>query len=187
MPPHVGTLFAISSILTHLASTLTLPLPPSVASVTNSNSASLLNQTVLTTPGADCFPPSFFSAELANSKDCAAATMKLPTSDEHGTFNSDSGTYDIFLLPLSKVSGKCNVTVSIRPGRREGSSWSAISNVAGQLGIVCSNGYFPNGNSGGITYMGAKGQIQILMEKTGAPPRNLRNVADGDGGGVGTS
>lgn len=31
--------------------------------------------------------------------------------------------------------------------------------------------------------MGARGQIQILMEKTGAPPRSLREMPDGNGGG----
>ncbi|KAL6717252.1 hypothetical protein ACLMJK_005167 [Lecanora helva] len=116
----------------------------------------------------ECFPVAIIGSRLAESRDCLIAVMMLPTSDDSGEFHSDSrATPNQFFLPLSKIHGTCNVTVSIEQGLRDQCSWSTISMVADQLARACSAGYYPNGKSGGITVAGKRSQIRISMGKIG--------------------
>ena len=120
----------------------------------------------------ECFPPELFKSRLADSRDCLRSVMMLPTSGDSGTFRNgriiptipDS---DQFLLPLSRVHGQCNVTVSIAESVSDECSWGTISNVANQLAQTCSKGYYPNGKSGGVTYTGREKYIRVSMGHVG--------------------
>ena len=115
----------------------------------------------------ECFPPALIGSRLAESRDCLLASMMLSTADDSGFFNSNGDIPDQFLLPVTKVHGTCNVTVSIDKGITDQCSWSTIENVASQLVQACSAGYYPNGKSGGITRVGRRGQIRVAMGKIG--------------------
>ena len=120
----------------------------------------------------DCFPPELIKSRLADSRDCLFSVMMLPTSGDSGTFRNGRviptvPESDPFVLPLSKVHGQCNVTVSIAEFTSDECSWGTISSVANQLAQTCSKGYYPNGKSGGITYTGKERKIRVSMGKVG--------------------
>ena len=117
----------------------------------------------------ECYPTALIKSRKADSRECLRAVMMLPTTDESGFFNSDHlGKIDQFLLPVTKISGSCNVTISIPHGLMDESSWSTISSVADQLNTVCSSGYYPNSQSGGVTVTGRNGHIRVTLGRVGA-------------------
>lgn len=132
----------------------------------------------------DQYPKCFdvgWRSQQAESRDCLRAIMMLPTTDDSGEFNSDSGIPNQFLLPVTKVHKTCNVTISILHGLRDECSWTTIAGVAGRLVQTCSSGYYPNGNSGGYTYVGRKSHIRVVMGRVGLI-LSENNTTDSSGG-----
>ena len=132
-----------------------------------------------------CFEVALIRSRMADSRDCQRAVMMLPTTDDSGDFNSDSGTPNQFLLPVSKIYKSCNVTVSMDRGLQDQCSWSTIESMAFQLVQTCSAGYYPDGVSGGINFVGKRGHIRVAMGKIGYILTEINVTASS--GGIATS
>ena len=71
--------------------------------------------------------------------------------------------------------------MSLSGGATDRSSWDHIAWAASQMGVVCSTGQFPLGDSGGAMFVGSDGHIKVTIGSLGP-------VGEVDGGsGLATS
>ena len=125
------------------------------------------------TPGrydtvTQCF---YQSPKLAKTRDCLYAVLLLPTYDDAGFFNSDQQSQpskpNNKRLPHQVIFGSCNLTISIPEDYHIQCSWGTTLTMAGHLNQLCSVGPFPQGQSGGVTWVGDPKKIRISMGKVG--------------------
>ena len=114
--------------------------------------------------GVTCWPSSFRGSRLADTRDCLQAALLLPDGSDPGDFHNGNPVND-FKLPVAATHESCTATVSLPQGARDRSSWDHISYVASQMGVICSKGQYPIGQTGGVTNVGTRNSIRVTLEK----------------------
>ena len=142
-------------ILTNVSLALSLPL----SSSTPSSTTLAADKTAV-----ECFEAKLFDSRLADTKSCLRAILQLPESSDAGNFHN-SGLGDLYRLPMIGTYGPCMATVSIQGRSQEHSSWDHIKSVATAMAAICSTGQFPQGSTGGATYVGPHRSIRVTIEK----------------------
>ena len=104
-----------------------------------------------------CYPNRSFSTGRPSARDCISAIRRLPSSHIHGTF-------DQFMLPVSKSSGRCQVLVELKSLATEEGTWFGLSLAATQLTTACADrdGYLAK--RGGWTDAGDHDRIRITLQ-----------------------
>ena len=109
-----------------------------------------------------CFPSAMFSSRQANTRHCIRAAFLLPEGNTPGLFHL-FGDHDGYSLPLVKIYESCMVTVSLHQSLKDISTWHRISHVASQIAAACSMGSYPQGLTGGSTFVGDAGLIKVSV------------------------
>lgn len=104
--------------------------------------------------------------KMANTKDCIAASLRIPESAVQETFNTNKPR-NSWTLPWWYSHETCNITVTISEGLRETASWDRIAQKTMGLIDLCSSGQYPIGRTGGSLTMGSGGLIRLRVEKAG--------------------
>ena len=113
-----------------------------------------------------CFEHGFFGGSLARNRNCATAMTSLPGEHLPGTFHS-GGQDDPYRLPVSLISGNCNITVEIPASVTDDTTWSCIGQRIDILVKACKKGTDQDGHVGGQTWAGAGREMTITIIKTG--------------------
>ena len=110
-----------------------------------------------------CHSNNPFAVARPSAQDCISAIRRLPSSHIHGTFHGGSRGVDIFKLPVSKISGLCQVSVELKGLTPEEGTWLALNLAATQLTMACADrrGYL--GKRGGWTDAGDNDMIRITL------------------------
>lgn len=129
----------------------------------------------LATVEPDCTRWSTYFDRRPKVSTCNRAIRLLPPQITMGKFHID-GEDDEFRLPVSKVSGDCEVTVDFSPGEIEDNYfWFGIQVAASRLSSACQEmGKLQTTRTGGWLLTGISEKIRVTLAKP------LRSVLQGN-------
>ncbi|KAI4179937.1 MAG: hypothetical protein LQ348_005295 [Seirophora lacunosa] len=108
----------------------------------------------------------------AKYNDCARAAAQLPNFIEEKTFHrGGDGNTDPYALPIIKRHNTCQITVDVRFGRSDVSSWVGIDMALSKIMEACSVGYGQHETTGGEIEAGLASFILVTVGKPGAAGR----------------
>ena len=137
---------------------------------TNALSTLIVNSTDSNIPlaavktGVNCWPSVIRGSRLAATKDCLQAALLLPEGSDAGEFRNGNPIEE-YRLPLVRKFETCAASVSLEAGSWDRSSWDHISYVASQMALICVQGQYPSGQTGGVTYLGSRNLIRLSLER----------------------
>ena len=148
---------------TTLCSGLVLP-DLSLVTVNSSSSLDTLEFNPLNN-NYQCYEAGLIKDRRAKTIDCLKAAAFLPNLHDKGDFYRGSDHEDPFALPYVEVSGTCRVTIDLRFGRPDESSWIVINIAVKKILDACQ--LKPGGErTGGETTAGAGGRIIVRAENS---------------------
>jgi hypothetical protein len=116
-----------------------------------------------------CFEPHLAKDRRAKTMDCIRAAAKLPNLHEVATFHKGSNQDDPYAVPYSESFGTCRVTIDLRFGRPDESSWLVINMVMRFKVIDACSLRLGGERTGGQTTAGSGGRITITAENVKWP------------------
>lgn len=122
-----------------------------------------------------CYEPQLKADRRAKYIDCIRAAGFLPNLHQEATFYRGSNRDDPYAMPYTEIAGTCRVTIDLKFGRSDRSTWAVVYMALRKILEACQ---FKVGGerTGGQTTAGTDSMITITAENVKWPSPNVASA-----------